>query len=166
MPAALDRVCSSPSQLVVINDCRSIGIPHICRRALSKDVARLPRSGGLQSAGAIFRSPFLVPQFQLLQRIPIRYRAEFVETPRGTPPAALDSMLKRDIECRTINACLPTRNYFQEFHCLGGLRPPRHLLFQDIQSPVGTMSARSTIKITVRSGARVRWRTPLGTTKP
>ena len=34
------------------------------------------------------------------------------------------------------------------------------------QSPVGTMAAVSTIRITARSGARVRCTTPLGTTKP
>ena len=34
------------------------------------------------------------------------------------------------------------------------------------RSPVGMMPAPSTIRMTVRSGARVRWTTPFGTTKP
>jgi len=33
-------------------------------------------------------------------------------------------------------------------------------------SPVGTIAAVSTIKITLLSGARVQWNTPFGTVKP
>ncbi len=44
-----------------------------------------------------------------------------------------------------------------EREMVGNLRHP---------SPVGTTPAGSTMRITVRSGARVRWRTPRGTTKP
>ena len=39
-------------------------------------------------------------------------------------------------------------------------------LSQKSQSPVGTIPALSTIRITVRSGERVRCKTPLGTTNP
>jgi hypothetical protein len=42
----------------------------------------------------------------------IRNPAEFVETLSRTPPATIDPVLKRNVERRAINACLPTRNYF------------------------------------------------------
>jgi len=49
------------------------------------------------------------------------------------------------------------------------VRNPDRTLRGDVaarQSPVGIIPAFSTMRITVRSGARVRCRTPLGTTKP
>jgi hypothetical protein len=51
-------------------------------------------------------------------------------------------MFKCKVECRAIHARLSARNDFQ--------------YRRRVQSPVGTMSARSTIKMMVRSGARVR----------
>jgi hypothetical protein len=38
--------------------------------------------------------------------------------------------------------------------------------YLDQASPVGTIAAVSTIKITLLSGARVQWSTPFGTVKP
>src|SRR5439155_27123310 len=85
-----------------------------------------------------------------LDWIVVRNPAAFIQPSSRTPSAALNSMFEGDVERHAIDPRLPNRN---NFHL------PRR-----VQSPVGTMSARSTIKITVRSGARVRWRTPFGTT--
>jgi hypothetical protein len=65
-----DCLLSPTAQFARVNDNGSIGIPHICQRALSKNVASLPRSGGLQSAGAIWRSPFLDSTIRQLPDMP------------------------------------------------------------------------------------------------
>src|SRR5262249_23662585 len=104
---------------------RPIRIPDICQRALGKNAALLPRSGGLQSAGAIWRSLLLVFRLQFIDWISIRNSAELIEASSRTPTPAGDSVRERDIECRPIHACLSTGNDLHDFSVVAGVSPAR-----------------------------------------
>ena len=102
------------AQLAEVNDDGPARIFHILQRALGKNILlRFPRSGGFQTAGAIWRSPFLDVRFHFLERIALRNSTEFIKTSGGAPTAAGDSMLERGIKRRAINARLSTRNDLQ-----------------------------------------------------
>jgi len=111
MLAAFQRICSSPSCLLIIDNYRSIGIPDICKGAFGTNVVTWPRSGGLWSAAPMWRSPFLVYMRQFLERISVWNPAEFIKTPGWTPSTTPDSMLQRDIEGCAIDARLAARDY-------------------------------------------------------
>src|SRR5204862_3258618 len=103
--AAFNCIFGPASQLVRIDNDRSVRIPDIRQRAFGKNVALFPRSGGLQS-------PFLVFLLYFLNRIVIRNPPKFIETTRWTLPTTLDSALKRNIERCAIHARLSARDQF------------------------------------------------------
>src|SRR6266481_1525609 len=88
--AEADCLLSAATKLAGVNNDSSIRIFHVLQRAFRETTG-----------------------FQFLKRILIRNQAKFVKPSGGTPSAAFDSVLERDIERRAINACLPAGNYFQ-----------------------------------------------------
>ena len=85
---------SAATKLAGVNNDSSIRIFHVLQRAFC------------ETTGC-----------QFLKRILSRNQAKFVKPSGGTPPAAFDSVLERDIERCAINACLPAGNYLQRFRC-------------------------------------------------
>jgi len=85
----------------------------------------------------------------------------------STPPSTTrrTSSLPASHQRRACSACTRPRCRHSRRRCCGSARSGSSRECLD-QLPVGTMVAASTIRITVRSGARGRCMTPRGTTKP
>src|SRR5690242_14435640 len=82
-----------------------------------------------------------------------------------------EDMDEQIVKPETAQPCIPRDQFF--YHLEGLLTLPLPEGEEDAyepgegyQSPVGIISSRSTMRITVRFGARVRCRTPRGTTNP
>jgi hypothetical protein len=81
---------SAAGKFAWVNNDSSIGIFHVLHGALIETAC-----------------------FQFPQWILIRNPSELIETSSGTPAAAVDSMLERDVKRSAIDARLSTRNDFQ-----------------------------------------------------
>jgi len=89
---------SAAAKFYRVNDDSAIRIFHVLQRAFGETAA-----------------------LQFLNWVVIRNFAEFIQPSGRTPSAALKPVPERDIECGTINACLPARDDLKCLHCSAGL---------------------------------------------
>jgi hypothetical protein len=102
---------SAATKLAWVNDERSVRIFHVLQRPLTETTS-----------------------FQLLNWVLVGNPAEFIKTPGRAPPATLDSVLQRDVECRAIHAGLSARNNFHVLLCGAGVSLYSNVILSDAKN--------------------------------